>query len=344
MGMMDNRHKKSLWAAGMALAVVCVFLFWWLFFAAFSSKGVGTYVFIDNDDTPDSVYHKLDEAANPRQLLGIKVCGALLGYGKHVRPGRYEAGGGVGSLRLLRDLRSGRQAEVRLVVPVVHTLGDLAARLSSVLQADSTAFARTFSDTILLKDLGYTAETAPALFIPDTYEVYWNITPEQLLRRMKREHDAFWTSSRRKEAEEWGLSPDEAYTLASIVEQETANEGERPMVARMYLNRLRQGMKLQADPTVKFALHDFSLRRIMHVHLSVDSPYNTYKYEGLPAGPICIPSRNAIEAVLHPAEHDYIYMCAKEDFSGTHNFARTYEEHLANARRYAAALDRRGVK
>lgn len=195
-----------------------------------------------------------------------------------------------------------------------------------------------------LKDWGVTPETAACLFIPNTYEVYWDITPAKLLQRMKREHDAYWTENRKKLAEKAGLTTNEVYTLASIVEQESANEKERPMIAGMYLNRLRQGMKLQADPTVKFALGNFGLRRILHEHLIVDSPYNTYQHEGLPVGPICIPSQNAIESVLHYAPHDYLYMCAKEDFSGTHNFAKTYAEHLMNARKYTDALNKRGIK
>ena len=161
---------------------------------------------------------------------------------------------------------------------------------------------------------------------------------------MQRERDAYWTAERKQLAQKAGLTPDEVVTLASIVEQETANNAERPKVAGMYLNRLRKGMKLQADPTVKFALQNFALRRIMHQHLTANSPYNTYRNEGLPPGPICIPSLASIEAVLHFTTHPYIYMCAKEDFSGTHNFAATYAEHLQNAKKYSEALNKRGIK
>lgn len=160
---------------------------------------------------------------------------------------------------------------------------------------------------------------------------------------MKSESDKFWNAGRKAKAGKLGLTPAEVVTLASIVDQETANDAEKPLVAGMYLNRLRTGMKLQADPTVKFALGNFSLRRILHEHLTVDSPYNTYRNAGLPPGPIAIPQVSSVEAVLDAAQHDYLYMCAKEDFSGTHNFAATYSEHLANAARYAAALNRRGI-
>lgn len=337
-----SSKKRLLITAGAVL--VCAAIAYWLFLSSFSPKGNGAYVYIDQDDTADSVYTKLDRAASPHQLIGLRLSCALLGYGSHVRPGRYEAGGGVSSLRLARNLRNGRQSAVHLVIPVVHTLGDLASRFASELQADSAQFIQAITDPVALKACGVDTFMAPALFIPNTYDVYWDIKPAQLLKRMKKEHDLYWTAERRRQAKAAGLTPDEAYTLASIIEQETANKQERPMIAGMYLNRLHQGMKLQADPTVKFALQDFGLRRIMHGHLTADSPYNTYRVTGLPAGPICIPSLNAIEAVLHYAHHDYLYMCAKEDFSGRHNFAVTYDEHMANAHRYAAALNARGIK
>lgn len=329
---------------GCAAIVVIAGLVYWLFFAAFSANSQAAYVYIDGDDTTDSVYVKLKAGNEPRQMLGLKTCALLLDYKGHLHPGRYATGNGISTLQLFRNLRGGRQSAVSLVIPVVHTMNDLAERLSQVLEADSTQWVATFRDTALLTQLDVDTATVPCLFIPNTYEVYWDVAPTKFLQRMKREHDDFWTPARRNQAKAAGLTPDEVYTLASIVEQETANEGERPQVAGMYINRLRKGIKLQADPTVKFALGNFTLRRIMHGHLSVDSPYNTYKYAGLPAGPICIPSLNAIRSVLNFARHDYLYMCAKEDFSGTHNFAATYEEHLANAKKYTEALNARGIK
>ena len=176
------------------------------------------------------------------------------------------------------------------------------------------------------------------------YELYWTLQPKALLERMNKEAQKFWNDKRVLEAKQLGLTPDEVMTVASIVEQETAYNPEKPMVAGMYLNRLNQKMPLQADPTVKFALGDFALRRILHEHLRVNSPYNTYKVKGLPPGPICIPSVESINAVLHRANHNYLYMCAKEDFSGSHNFATTYAEHQKNATKYAAALNARGIR
>ena len=208
---------------------------------------------------------------------------------------------------------------------------------------DSASLMNAFSSQSLIDSLGYTAETLPALFIPDTYEVYWTLTPKLFAERMIHEHDVYWNDSRRALAARLGLTPDEVVTLASIVDEETAKNDEKPVVARLYLNRLAIGMRLQADPTVKYAVGDPTLRRILFVHLETPSPYNTYLHEGLPPSPIRLPSLQAVEAVLHPADHDWLYMCAREDFSGYHNFARSLADHNVNARRYQAALNAKGI-
>jgi UPF0755 protein len=210
--------------------------------------------------------------------------------------------------------------------------------------ADSLSFYQALTDSACAVRLGYDTATIVCLFIPNTYEVYWNTSIDDFLQRMKKENTAFWNYSRMQKAQVAGLTPVEVQTLASIVDEETSNNAEKPVVAGMYINRLKQGMPLQADPTVKFALGDFTLRRIYQNMLNTDSPYNTYRYAGLPPGPIKIASVAGIDAVLNYAHHNYLYMCAKEDFSGTHNFAATYNEHLANASRYAKALNERGIK
>lgn len=316
---------------------------YWLFLSSFSSAKEEIMVRVDRDDNCDSIQAKLERVASPRQMLGFRILSGVVGM-KTVRPGCYIAGGGISTLALFRNIRGGRQTPVKLTIPNVRTLGDLAARLSLQLELDSAQLASAFSDEALCQKLGYDTTTIGCMFIPNTYEVFWNISAKDLMARLHKESNAFWTSKRKAEAKAAGLTPNEVIIMASIVDQETANSEEKPMVAGMYLNRLHQGMKLQADPTVKFALKQFALKRILHEHLSVDSPYNTYRHEGLPPGPIAIPALSSIEAVLHFAHHDYIYMCAKEDFSGTHNFAKTYEEHLANARKYAEALNERGIK
>ena len=192
--------------------------------------------------------------------------------------------------------------------------------------------------------MGYDTCTIAAMFVPNTYDVYWNMSIDDLLERMQKEHDRFWQGDREAKAARIQLTPNEVATIASIIDEETANNAEKPMIAGMYLNRLKAGMPLQADPTIKFALKDFELKRIYHKLLDIDSPYNTYRYEGLPPGPIKIASIKGIDAVLNHVEHEYLYMCAKEDFSGSHNFAQNYQEHLKNAAKYAKALNERGIK
>lgn len=335
-------NKRTIFYGGL-VALILGIAGYWLFFSSFSSAKEEVMVRVDRDDNCDSIQAKLERVASPRQMLGFRILFGVVGM-KKVRPGCYIAGGGISTLALFRNIRGGRQTPVKLTIPNVRTLGDLAARLSLQLELDSAQLASAFSDEALCQELGYDTTTIGCMFIPNTYEVFWNISAKDLMARLHKESNAFWTSKRKAEAKAAGLTPNEVIIMASIVDQETANSEEKPMVAGMYLNRLHQGMKLQADPTVKFALKQFALKRILHEHLSVDSPYNTYRHEGLPPGPIAIPALSSIEAVLHFAHHDYIYMCAKEDFSGTHNFAKTYEEHLANARKYAEALNERGIK
>ncbi|MEE1542020.1 MAG: endolytic transglycosylase MltG, partial [Paludibacteraceae bacterium] len=196
----------------------------------------------------------------------------------------------------------------------------------------------------ILSVYGLNRATAVSLFIPDTYEVYWNLSPTDLLDRMKKEHNIFWNEERTLKLNALGLSQAEVSTLASIVEEETSKKDEKPVVAGLYLNRLKRGIPLQADPTVKFALQNFGLRRIYKKHLEYDSPYNTYLYAGLPPGPIRIPSKESIDAVLNFTKHNYIYMCAKEDFSGYHNFASSLDEHNKNAAKYRNALNKKNIR
>lgn len=302
-----------------------------------------TYVYIDGDDTADSLYAKLQTTLHASTLRGFKL---LMSWDKPARlhTGAYRFGASDNTLTAFRRLKSGLQTPINLTIPSVRTVGKLAHTVSKQIMADSASIAQLLSDSSYCAKLGYTAETLPALFIPNTYEVYWTITPQEFVERMEKEHDHFWNAGRTAQAKRIGLSPVEVTTLASIVEEETANQAEKPMVAGLYINRLRAGMPLQADPTVKFGLQQFGLRRILHEHLQADSPYNTYKHAGLPPGPIRIPSVKGIESVLNYTHHDYLYMCAKEDFSGTHNFAATFAEHQANARRYQQELNKRQIR
>lgn len=303
-----------------------------------------SFIYIDEDDNIDSVNVKLSKDLGMARISGFRLMSLAGGYAKRIHPGAYRFKPTDTSWRVFRQLQTGRQTPVRLTIPSVRTMEQLAKTLSCKLMADSAAMAQTLTDSTMLSALGYDTCTIPAMFVPNTYEVYWTISPSDLMARMKKEHDVFWDGARTKKAAEIGFTPVEVCTIASIVEEETANKAEKPLVAGLYINRLHVEMPLQADPTVKFALKDFGLRRILHEHLAVDSPYNTYKNTGLPPGPIRIPSIEGIDAVLNYARHDYLYMCAKEDFSGTHNFSKNWAEHLANARRYQKALNERNIK
>ena len=302
------------------------------------------YVYIDDNDDLDSVAAKLKPIAKEQALLSFKLLSRHSGYSKNIRTGKYAILPDEGTIAVLRKLKNGHQEPVRLTIPESRTTDKLAGALSRKLMMDSVALSILFKDPTLCAKMGYDTATIVCLFVPNTYEVYWNTSIENLLNRMKKEHDKFWDKSRMAKATALGLNPNEVCTLASIIDEETSNNPEKPMIARMYLNRLKKGMPLQADPTVKFALKDFALKRIYHNMLNTDSPYNTYKNTGLPPGPIKVASVAGIDAVLNAPSHNYLYMCAKEDFSGTHNFASSYSEHLRNAAKYSKALNERGIK
>lgn len=301
-----------------------------------------TYIYIDRNDNIDSVYHKIIEAGNPKQMHGFESLVKYKGYTP--KTGCYVIKPTDNMRYLHRRLSMGYQTPVKLTIGSVRTLDRMARNIARQLMIDSTEVAKLIADTAYIHRIGYTKETLPALFIPNTYEVYWNLSAEDFMQRMIKENKAFWNEKRTKQAEAIGLTPIEVATLASIVEEETANQAEKPVVAGLYINRLHKGMLLQADPTVKFSMGNFELRRILYRHLEVDSPYNTYKYAGLPPGPIRVPSYQGLESVLNYTKHNYLYMCAKEDFSGTHNFAVTSAQHAANARKYQQALNRRGIR
>ena len=302
------------------------------------------YIQVRPDDNTQRVGKMLASAAEFRTMAAFSPLMQHYKYDQRVKPGNYAIRPGDSMRDICLRLVSGNQTPVRLVVPSVRTLDRLAGAVSRQLMTDSASVITLLTDKHLLDSLGYTPATAPCMFIPNTYEVYWTMTPEQFVARMLKENKRFWNASRLAKAKAQGLTPNEVMTLASIVDEETAKDDEKPLVAGLYLNRLKRGMLLQADPTVKYAVGDFELRRILYAHLHTDSPYNTYRYAGLPPGPIRIPSMKAIESVLTPAKHNYIYMCAKEDFSGYHNFATTLTQHNANARRYQQALNRLGIR
>jgi UPF0755 protein len=325
-----------------AICVVAIGIYY-MFFTGMSRSGEDTYLYIDSDDNVDSVYQKLSPITTKHSLWAFKQLARYKSYGDHIKTGRYEIGS-HGALQTFRYVRNGIQAPVNVTINSVRTTERLAKDISKKLMMSRDELYKALNDSATCAEYGYTPKTIIAMFIPNTYDFYWNISVKTLLERMKRENEKFWTFERLEKAKNADLSPIEVVTLASIVDEETANVDEMPMIAGMYINRLRIDMPLQADPTVKFANGDFEARRIYNSMLRVDNPYNTYKYKGLPPGPIRLPSLQAVDAVLNFVHHDYLYMCAKEDFSGTHNFAKTYSEHQQNAAKYAKALNERGIK
>lgn len=263
---------------------------------------------------------------------------------RHVKPGRYVVEPGMSVVRLVGKLYSGNQDAVRVTVNRHRTNEQLCRFFASKLEMEADSLLVLLNDSETTEQYGFTPETIIGMFVQNTYDIYWTTTPQKLLDRMKKEYDRFWNAKRRGECMAMGMSQQEVITLASIVDEETNKDNEKSTIASVYLNRLRKGMALQADPTVKYAVGDFGIRRILHKHLEVNSPYNTYKNIGLPPGPICMPSISSIDAVLANRKTDYLYFCAKEDFSGYHNFAATPDEHARNAQRFHQALNKKGIK
>lgn len=262
-----------------------------------------------------------------------------------MRAGRYEVKPGWSIIQLIRHLRGGAQSPVKVVLTTERMVENVAAKAARFIEPDSVTILRFLQDENYLQNIGYTRENLMSVFIPNTYEFYWNTTPQEFMKRMIKEHDNFWASNNRlQKAKALGLTPEEVYTLASIVERETNANSEKPRMAGVYLNRIKIGMRLQADPTAVFATRDFDTPRVTNYHIFYDSPYNTYLYAGLPPGPITMSSISSIDGVLNAEKHDYLYFCATGEADGLHAFAASLEEHNQNVRRYVETLKRRGLR
>ncbi len=343
---MKTKRKKILITSViliLSIGLLCTGILGYLWFGPQFHPASTAYVYIDQDDTIDSIYNKVEKAGHPRAFIGFRWMAQYRHYDRNIHTGRYSIRPGESTYHVMSRLFWGYQEPMNLVVGSVRHLNRLARNVGNQLMTDSTAIARLLADSTYIASLGYDQQTLPALFIPDTYEVYWDMSAEEFLKRMTQEHERFWNKERRSKAQALGMTPVEVATLASIVEEETNNKEEKPIVAGLYINRLQRGMPLQADPTVRFAVGDFGRQRVTYTDLSLDSPYNTYLHAGLPPGPIRIPTPEGLDAVLDYERHNYLYMCAKEDFSGRHNFASNYADHLRNARRYQQALNKRKI-
>lgn len=286
------------------------------------------------------VSNQLYEKKIINDAVSFAFVSKILDYQELVKPGLYSIRPGMTNLQLVRLLRSGDQTPVRITFNNVRTKQDLADKITTNLEIEPEQFLSLLQDSVYIRKFEFEEESIMGMFIPNTYEVWWNSSPEALFDRMYREYQNFWTDIRKQKASNLGLSQKEVSTLASIVQAESQKNDERDRIAGVYLNRIRLKMPLQADPTLVFAVGDFSIKRVLNIHKEIDSPYNTYKYAGLPPGPINLPDISALDAVLNAEDHNYLYFCAKEDFSGYHVFATNLAQHNANARRYQAALNR----
>lgn len=294
--------------------------------------------------TYDDVVAALDSQQVIDNIPAFRWVADRKSYPELVKPGRYIILDGMSNNALVNLLRSGAQAPVKFKLPSVRTKVELASVVSRHIEADSAELMEMLNDPAFCQRYGFNTTTIFSLFLPNTYEFYWNTSADEFVIRMAREYKRFWTDERVAKAKQMGLSQSEVSTLASLVQAEqAARKDERPKVAGLYLNRLRKGMRLESDPTLIHALGDFSIKRVLLAHKKIDSPYNTYMHTGLPPGPIMLPETTSLDAVLNAEKHNYIFMCAKEDFSGYHNFSSNYAEHLQNARRYQKELNRRKI-
>jgi UPF0755 protein len=297
-------------------------------------------LYIPTGSTFQQVVDSLKKGDYLKDISTFQWVASKMNYPLRIQPGAYLIQEGWSNNKLIDLLRKGIQTPVKVTFNNIRFREELAAHLAHYLEPDSVAFLSALNDDKISSGLGFTHESFPMVIIPNTYEIYWNISPAKFIERMKREYDQFWNEARKKKAADLGLSPLQVVTIASILQEETNKNDEKSRMAGVYINRVKKGWLLQADPTIKYALGNFQIKRILTADLLVDSPYNTYKYAGLPPGPINFPDIASVDAVLNAEHHNYMYFCAKEDFSGYHNFAVTLAEHSRNAARYQRELNK----
>ncbi|MCH7534814.1 MAG: endolytic transglycosylase MltG [Bacteroidetes bacterium] len=300
------------------------------------------YLYIPSSSTFEDVIKLLYQ----RKLITHKKSFEYLASWKNynrVFSGKYLIRKGMSHNDLVNLLRSGEQEPIKVVINNIRTIEELSGKVAKQIEADSVSILMLLQDGRYLNKINSHKESVLAMFIPNTYQFYWDTSAKEFIERMQGEHNRFWNSKRIAKAKDVGLTKVEVTVLASIIQKETTKNDEKSRVAGVYMNRLKKGMKLQADPTLIYAMGDFSITRVLNKYKKVDSPYNTYKYTGLPPGPICLSEISSIDAVLNFEDHNYFYFCAKEDFSGYHNFAKSYAQHLLNARRYQRELNKRKI-
>lgn len=344
-----KREVKKSTKIILAIAVVALLVgayfgikFYSLYFAP-NVTGKEAYLFIKTGGTYDEFVNELESKSALKNIASFKEAAEKMNLARALKPGRYAVKEGMNNRTLINKLKAGNQDPVTLKFQNIRKKENFAAFLAKNLEADSAAFMQVLDSAALAEKYGFTTENVYTLFIPNSYEFYWNIDPLEFFNKMQKQYTKFWNADRKAKAEKLKLTPTQVTILASIVDWEALYDKEMPTIAGLYLNRLNRGILLQADPTVIFANNDFTVKRVTRDLLAKESKYNTYKYAGLPPGPIMMPSINAIDAVLNRETNNYIYMCAKEDFSGYHNFAETREQHEINAKKYREALNKRKI-
>ena len=312
------------------------------------------YVFAENIKNPasitvpkDATFDQVLDSIRAKNILenekAFKWVSKKKEYPSNIKAGKYVFDKGMNTNQIVNMLRSGEQKPVSVIFNNVRFFDELAGTIATYIEPDSLELLSYLNDTAVISKFGFSKDSFHAMFIPNTYQFYWTTSPEQFTERMYSEYHRFWNAERLEKAKAIGLSPVEVSTLASIVQEETVKPDEKPRVAGLYLNRIKKGMLLQADPTIKFALGDFNIKRVLTKYLEIDSPFNTYTHAGLPPGPINFPEISSIDAVLNAEQNNYLYMCASDEFNGYHNFARTLHQHNLNAKRYQEALNKNHI-
>jgi UPF0755 protein len=301
------------------------------------------YLYISDEDTFKNVKEQLYAKGLIIHRGNFELLADYKEYPKHIKAGKYSISNGMNNNELINLLRSGNQEPVKLRFNNIRLKEDLAERVAKQININKDDFLEKLNDSNYTKTLGFIPENITCMFLPNTYFINWNTNAEQFISRMHYEYEQFWTEEKKAKAAQMELSPIQVSILASIVEKETQKNDEKARIAGVYLNRLKNGWRLQADPTLIFALGNFEIKRVLNAYKELDSPYNTYKHTGLPPGPICIPSLASINAVLNAEDHEYFFFCAKPDYSGYHNFAKYSKQHIKNANAYRAFLNKEKI-
>jgi UPF0755 protein len=338
--------KKFIIALVLVIIVLLAFTGVNYYFKYFGPNVTGKqqYLYIHTGATYTDVLKTIKEQDMVKDTATFNWAATNMNYIHRVKSGKYRLHEGMSNRKLINMLASGTQEAIQLEFHGLRMKEQFAGFVSKKIEADSTAIINLLDSAGYVAKYGFTTDNVYTMFMPNSYQLYWNTSPDKFFKKMYANYEKFWTPERKQKAAALNLSQQEVSVLASIVDAEALHDNEMPAVAGLYLNRLKKGMKLEADPTVIFALNDFTIKRVLNRYLSYNSPYNTYLHTGLPPGPIMMPSVNAVNAVLDYQKSDYIYMCAKADFSGYHAFATNMADHLVNAHKFQEALNQRNIK